>query len=131
MVAQCIDTKSLTRKKNESSFETIQNKSFLRGKNPRKPQRVNRTTEEWHPPVGAILVIAHREATPSRAKTRCAPLLDFRSQPNEIHWANFIVPSNVPVKLPKLPLPEGGGGPSITARKVLTMVPVAPSNRPV
>ena len=46
------------------------------------------------------------------------------------HSANSIVPSNVPVKLPKEPLPVAGG-----ARKMVfqafRMVPVAPAKRPV
>jgi hypothetical protein len=36
-------------------------------------KELNQTTEDWHTLVGAILVIAHRKAAPSRANTRFAP----------------------------------------------------------
>ncbi len=52
--------------------------------------------------------------------------------PSGAHWANSIVPSNVPVKLSKKPLPGGlADGARIMACQVLTMVPVAPAKRPV
>ena len=52
-------------------------------------RHLNRNTEGWHPLVGAILVIAYRQAAPHRAKTSFAPTCCLRRCPNVV-WSDLV-----------------------------------------
>ena len=47
-------------------------------------ESLNRNTEDWYIPVGAILVIAQRKAANSRANTRFAPTRSVSQCPNVV-----------------------------------------------
>jgi hypothetical protein len=49
---------------------------------------LTRTTEDWYTFVGAILVIAHREAARSGANTRFAPTRCTQQCPNVV-WSDL------------------------------------------